>query len=100
MRAKDEHDMARGQQKTTAALGYEAQIWTTAGWGSTASIVLRPKFSLPQEFAPRFCRGHESRAFATPSMIDSSRHQRVPAESLSHDLLAVPLENDTKPFGN
>lgn len=39
MRAKDEHDMARGQQKTTAALGYEAQIWTTAGWGSTASIV-------------------------------------------------------------
>ena len=98
----DERHMARGPKKATnpqALLGYEAQLWTVAGWGSTASIVLRPKPSLPRELAYRLGRSHESREFSIPCMAGASRRQHVPAESLSHDVLAVSPQNLASEFG-
>ncbi|HMM44142.1 MAG TPA: restriction endonuclease subunit S [Candidatus Macondimonas sp.] len=69
------------------------------GWGSTEYIVLRPKPPLPEEFAYCLARNDEFREFAIQSMTGSSGRQRVPAESLSHYLLAVPPENVAKQFG-
>ena len=70
------------------------------GWGSTEYIVLRPKPPLPAEFAYCLARNNEFREFAIQSMTGSSGRQRVPAESLSHYLIAVPPEGLAKRFGS
>ncbi len=70
------------------------------GWGSTEYIVLRPKSPLPEEFAYCLARSNEFREFAIQSMTGSSGRQRVPAESLSYYLLAVPREQVAKQFGS
>jgi type I restriction enzyme, S subunit len=70
-----------------------------AGWGSTEYIVLRPKSPLPEEFAYCLARSNDFREFAIQSMTGSSGRQRVPAESLSHYLVAVPPEQLAKRFG-
>ena len=59
------------------------------GWGSTEYIVLRPKPPLPNEFAYCLARSEPFRDFAIQSMTGSSGRQRVPAESLSHYLIAM-----------
>ncbi len=69
------------------------------GWGSTEYIVLRPKPPLPDEFAYCLARSDGLREFAVQSMTGSSGRQRVPTESLSHYLLAVPPPLISKRFG-
>ena len=69
------------------------------GWGSTEYIVLRPKPPLPPEFAYCLARSNEFREFAIQSMTGSSGRQRVPAESLSHYLVAVPAKQLAEQFG-
>jgi type I restriction enzyme S subunit len=69
------------------------------GWGSTEYIVLRPKSPLPTEFAYCLARAQEFREFAIQSMTGSSGRQRVPAESLSHYLLALPTRSVADQFG-
>ena len=69
------------------------------GWGSTEYIVLRPKPPLPAEFAYCLARSKSFRDFAIQSMTGSSGRQRVPAESLSHYLVAAPGEEIAKHFG-
>jgi type I restriction enzyme, S subunit len=59
------------------------------GWGSTEYIVLRPKPPLPDEFAYCLARSEAFREFAIQSMTGSSGRQRVPAQSLSHFLVAA-----------
>jgi type I restriction enzyme S subunit len=68
------------------------------GWGSTEYIVLRPKLPLPTEFAYCLARSDEFRDFAIQSMTGSSGRQRVPAESLSHLLVASPPEEVAELF--
>ncbi|MGH8608554.1 MAG: restriction endonuclease subunit S [Gammaproteobacteria bacterium] len=70
------------------------------GWGSTEYIVLRPKPPIPEEFAYCLARSDGFREFAIQSMTGSSGRQRVPAESLSHYLLAAPPEQLAKRFGS
>jgi type I restriction enzyme S subunit len=70
------------------------------GWGSTEYIVLRPKTPLPEEFAYCLARSNEFREFAIQSMTGSSGRQRVPAESLTHYLLAVPSEHVANRFSS
>lgn len=62
------------------------------GWGSTEYIVLRPKPPLPQEFGYCLARSQAFREFAIQSMTGSSGRQRVPADSLEHFRLAMPVE--------
>ena len=77
------------------------------GWGSTEYIVLRPKpplpgkrpSALPEEFAYCLARSDGFREFAIQSMTGSSGRQRVPAESLSHYLLAAPSQQISDHFG-
>jgi type I restriction enzyme S subunit len=69
------------------------------GWGSTEFIVLHPKPPLPPEFAYLLARSNEFREFAIQSMTGSSGRQRVPAESLSHYLIAVPAKHLADHFG-
>ena len=69
------------------------------GWGSTEYIVLHPKPPLPSEFAYCLARSNGFREFATQSMTGSSGRQRVPAESLSHYLIAIPEERIAERFG-
>ncbi|MEW6364072.1 MAG: restriction endonuclease subunit S [Acidobacteriota bacterium] len=69
------------------------------GWGSTEYLVLRPKPPLPEEFAYCLARNDGFREFAIQSMTGSSGRQRVPAESLSHFLLAMPSEQLASRFG-
>ena len=69
------------------------------GWGSTEYIVLRPKPPLPEEFAYCLARSDGFREFAIQSMTGSSGRQRVPAESLSHYLLAAPSQQISDHFG-
>ena len=61
---------------------------------------LAPKPPLPEEFAYRLARSDGFRVFAIQSMTGSSGRQRVPAESLSHYLLAAPPEQLAKRFGS
>lgn len=70
------------------------------GWGSTEYIVLRPKPPLPEEFAYCLARSDGFRDFAIQSMTGSSGRQRVPTESLSHYLVAVPPEDIAVRFGS
>lgn len=70
------------------------------GWGSTEYIVLRPKPPLPEEFAYCLARSDGFREFAIQSMTGSSGRQRVPAESFSHYLLAVPPPKVAEHFGS
>jgi type I restriction enzyme S subunit len=60
------------------------------GWGSTEYIVLRPRPPLPEEFGYCLARSSGFRDFAIQAMNGSSGRQRVPSESLSHYLLAMP----------
>ncbi len=69
------------------------------GWGSTEYIVLRPKPPLPDEFAYCLARSDVFREFAIQSMTGTSGRQRVPAESLSHFLLAAPSQQIAQHFG-
>lgn len=69
------------------------------GWGSTEYIVLRPKPPLPEEFAYCLGRSDGFREFAIQSMTGSSGRQRVPAESLSHYLFAIPGDQVARHFG-
>ena len=69
------------------------------GWGSTEYIVLRPRSPLPTEFAYCLARDQEFREFAIQRMTGSSGRQRVPAESLSHYLLASPTKPVADQFG-
>jgi type I restriction enzyme S subunit len=70
------------------------------GWGSTEYIVLHPIEPLPDEFAYCLARSEGFREFAIQSMTGSSGRQRVPTESLSHYLLAVPPKEIAKHFGS
>lgn len=70
------------------------------GWGSTEYIVLRPKPPLPVEFGYCLARSDGFREFAIQSMTGTSGRQRVPAESLSHYLLAVPPAKVAERFGS
>jgi len=69
------------------------------GWGSTEFIVLRPKPPLPPEFGYCLARSTEFREFAIQSMTGTSGRQRVPAEALTHYLLAAPPNTITMLFG-
>lgn len=69
------------------------------GWGSTEYIVLRPKAPLPTEFAYCLARSDGFRDFAIQSMTGSSGRQRVPAESLSHCVVASPPKDVAQLFG-
>jgi type I restriction enzyme S subunit len=69
------------------------------GWGSTEYLVLRPKHSVPYEFAYCLARSDEFREFAIQSMTGSSGRQRVPAESLSHFMVASPSKQVAEVFG-
>ena len=69
------------------------------GWGSTEYIVLRPKPPLPEEMAYCLARSDGFREFTIQSMTGSSGRQRVPAESLSHYLIAVPDAPIAECFG-
>ena len=69
------------------------------GWGSTEYIVLRPKQPLPAELGYCVARSEKFRDFAIQSMTGSSGRQRVPAESLSHFLIAVPSSGVAKLLG-
>ena len=69
------------------------------GWGSTEYIVLRPKPPCPNEFAYCLARSADFREFVIQSMTGSSGRQRVPAEALSHYLMAVPVEGIVEGFG-
>ena len=69
------------------------------GWGSTEYIVLRPKPPCPNEFAYCLARSADFREFVIQSMTGSSGRQRVPAEALSHYLMAVPAEGIAEGFG-
>jgi type I restriction enzyme, S subunit len=69
------------------------------GWGSTEYIVMRPKPPLPEEFAYCLARSDGFREFAIQSMTGSSGRQRVPAESLSHYLLAAAPKEIANRFG-
>jgi type I restriction enzyme S subunit len=69
------------------------------GWGSTEYIGLHPKPPLPTEFAYCLARSEGFRDFAIQSMTGTSGRQRVPAESLSHFLIAVPPPSIAESFG-
>ncbi|NEW92120.1 restriction endonuclease subunit S [Rhodopseudomonas sp. BR0M22] len=69
------------------------------GWGSTEYIVMRPMPPLPEEFGYCLARSESFRDFAIQSMTGSSGRQRVPAESLSHYLIAVPDDAIAEQFG-
>lgn len=69
-------------------------------WGSTEYIVLRPKPPLPEEYAYCLARSPEFRDFAVQSMTGSSGRQRIPAESLSHFMVALPSRPAAEHFGN
>jgi type I restriction enzyme S subunit len=69
------------------------------GWGSTEYIVLRPKQPLPEEFGYCLARSDHFREYAIQSMTGTSGRQRVPAESLSHYLLASPPADLAETFG-
>ncbi len=68
-------------------------------WGSTEYIVMRPKPSIPEEFAYCLARSEGFREFAIQSMTGSSGRQRVPAETMSHFLLTLPSDQVAKSFG-
>lgn len=70
------------------------------GWGSTEYIVLRPRSPLPEEYAYCLARSDGFREFTIQSMTGSSGRQRVPAESLSHYLLASPPRPIAERFGS
>jgi type I restriction enzyme S subunit len=70
------------------------------GWGSTEYIVLRPKAPLPNEFAYCLARSEVFREFAIQSMTGSSGRQRVPADALSHYLIAEPSQSVAMLFGS
>jgi type I restriction enzyme, S subunit len=69
------------------------------GWGSTEYIVLRPKPPLPEEFAYCLARYEGFRDFAAQSMTGTSGRQRVPAEALSHYLIAAPPKEIAEHLG-
>jgi type I restriction enzyme S subunit len=69
------------------------------GWGSTEYIVLRPRPPLPEEFAYCLARYEGFRDFAVQSMTGTSGRQRVPAEALSHYLIAAPPKEIAEHFG-
>ena len=69
------------------------------GWGSTESIVMRPKPPLPNEFAYCLARGDRFRDFAIQNMTGTSGRQRVPAKSLSQFMLPSPPEQVAVSFG-
>jgi len=69
------------------------------GWGSTEYIVLRPKPSLPTEFAYCLARSEVFRDFAIQSMTGSSGRQRVPVDSLQHFGMVSPSDKVADMFG-
>ena len=69
------------------------------GWGSTEYIVMRPKPSLPHEFAYCLARSDKFRDFAIQNMTGTSGRQRVPATSLSQFTLPSPPEQVAVSFG-
>jgi len=69
------------------------------GWGSTEYIVLRPKPSLPEEFAYYLARSQDFRKFAMQCMTGTSGRQRVQTEALLHYMLVSPPESIAKVFG-
>jgi type I restriction enzyme S subunit len=69
------------------------------GWGSTEYIVLRPKPPVPTAFAYCLARSGEFRDFAIQRMTGTSGRQRVPVESLSQFLVAVPSKHVAEGFG-
>jgi len=70
------------------------------GWGSTEYIVLRAKPPLPTEFAYCLARSQEFREFAIQRMTGTSGRQRVPADALSHYMLAFPPPAISEQFGH
>jgi type I restriction enzyme S subunit len=69
------------------------------GWGSTEYIVLHPKPPLPTELGYCLARSDEFRNFLVQGMTGTSGRQRVPAESLSHFLIASPPKEVAELFG-
>jgi type I restriction enzyme S subunit len=68
-------------------------------WGSTEYIVLRSKPPLPPEFSYCLARSGAFRDFAVQAMTGTSGRQRVPAEALSHFMIALPPQVIAEPFG-
>ena len=69
------------------------------GWGSTEYIVMRPRPSIPNEFAYCLARSGSFREFAIQNMTGTSGRQRVPARALSQFLFPSPPELITAWFG-
>jgi type I restriction enzyme S subunit len=69
------------------------------GWGSTEFIVLHPKDPLPPAYGYCLARDEDFRAHAIQSMTGSSGRQRVPTDSLTQFLVAVPDEPIARCFG-
>ena len=62
------------------------------GWGSTEYIVLRPKQSLPNQFAYCLARSADFREFAIQNMTGTSGRQRVPSAAISHYTIPIPRD--------
>ncbi len=71
----------------------------SVGWGSTEYIVMRPKFSIPNEYAYCLARNSDFREFAIHNMTGTSGRQRVPAKALAYFPLVIPPKNVTDAFG-
>lgn len=69
------------------------------GWGSTEYIVMRPKFSIPNEYAYCLARNPDFREFAIHNMTGTSGRQRVPAKALAYFPLVAPPKNVADAFG-
>ncbi len=69
------------------------------GWGSTEYIVMRPKPTLPNEFAYCLARSASFREYAIHNMTGTSGRQRVPATAISYFPLVAPKKDIAKSFG-
>ena len=72
----------------------------TIGWGSTEFIVLRPKRSIPNEFAYCVARSTSFRNYAIANMTGSSGRQRVSAGVLAEYEFLLPPQHTLDDFGD
>lgn len=69
------------------------------GWGSTEFIVLKPRPSLPNQFAYCLARSSKFREFAIQNMSGTSGRQRVPPATLRGFVMVVPPRQLARRFG-
>jgi type I restriction enzyme S subunit len=72
---------------------------SSIGIGSTEFIVMRPKPSVPAQFAYFLARSERFREYAIKHMSGSSGRQRCPAESIGIYPIQQPDYNDLTAFG-